>query len=210
VGSILVVVAALAVGVVLARRLYEMRVPWTPMHRRYAVVALALLAWALLTIPSWAGSPTAPATRFGAPGATHLLVLGVVGFVVAGTLYHVVPFIVWAHRYSDLLGFEDVPMIDDLYDDRLAAVDLTLLLGGTVLLVAGDWFGLPDVFFGVAGALVTLGASVFVVNLLLVVHRHSPVPIHRVLIGSVGPSAGSTATGTDGEEESTPAADGGL
>ncbi|WP_367176252.1 hypothetical protein [Haloarcula rubripromontorii] len=192
VGGALILAAALAFSVILGRKLYEMQVDWTPMHSRYAVVAPALAAWALLTVPAWLTAPTTPAHRFGGPGTVHLLLLGAVGFVVVGTLYHIVPFIIWVHRYSDLLGFEDVPMIDDLYDDRIAAADGTLLAAGTLALVATDLLGLPTVVGGLGGGLVALGVVVFASNMLLVIHKHSPHSLGRVVFGSLDPRDRST------------------
>ncbi|WP_276259041.1 hypothetical protein [Haloglomus litoreum] len=187
VGAALVLAAALAVGTILARRLYEMQVDWTPMHTRYAVAAPGLLAWALITAPAWLRAPTAPAHRLGAPGAVHLLVLGAVGFVVLGTLYHIVPFIIWVHRYSDLLGLEEVPMIDDLYDDRLAVADAALLVTGLVALVAAEWLRLPATIQGIGGVLVSIGVLVFGTNMLLVIHEHSPHSVGRILLGALDP-----------------------
>ncbi|MFC6722221.1 hypothetical protein ACFQHN_32690 [Natrialbaceae archaeon GCM10025896] len=89
-------------------------------------------------------------------------------------MYHIVPFIIWVHRYSDLLGFEEVPMIDDLYDDRLAAIDFTLLLGGTALLVASEQLGVESIT-AAGGILVALGVVAFTANMLLVIHRHRTV-----------------------------------
>ncbi|MEF8784270.1 MAG: hypothetical protein V5A39_04455 [Haloarculaceae archaeon] len=174
IGAGLILVAALSVSVVLGRKLYEMRVDRAPMHTRYAVAVLSLPLWALLTAPAWLTDPTGREHLLGSAGAAHLLVLGAVGFVVLGTLYHVVPFIVWVHRYSDRLGFEDVPMVDDLYDDRLAAADATLLAVGTAVLVASEWFGLSVLARGAGGAMITLGVAVFAANMLLVVRTHSP------------------------------------
>jgi len=187
IGGLLILVAALSFGVVLARKLYEMQVDWTPMHSRYAVVAPALVTWALLSFPAWFDRPTAREHLFGASGSVHLLVLGVVGFVVVGTLYHIVPFIIWVHRYSDLLGFEDVPMIDDLYDDRLATTDFALLLAGTVLIVASDLGGLGSAVATVGGLSVALGVVVFAANMLGVVREHSPHPFDEVVLGSLSP-----------------------
>ncbi|WP_302080754.1 hypothetical protein [Salinibaculum rarum] len=195
VGGVLVVGAALAFSVILARKLYEMQVEWTPMHTRYTVVVPSLTAWALLTLPAWIQNPTAPANLFGAPGTVHLFVLGAVGFVVFGTLYHIIPFIIWVHRYSDLLGYEPVPMIDDLYDGRLAAADGTLLGSGTLLLVATDWFRFSPTMQAIGGALVGLGILVFGANMLLVIHAHSPHPLSRILLGSLDPRTEPTAPG---------------
>ena len=187
VGGVLVVLAALSFSAILARKLFEMRVERTPMHTRYAVVAPALAAWALVTTPAWVSEPTASTHLLGAPGAVHLLVLGAIGFVVFGTLYHVVPFVVWMHRYSDRLGLEPVPMIDDLYSDRLAAIDGVLLATGTVGLVLAEWLSGPAVVTAASGSLVCLGILVFATNLLLVVHDHSPQSLGRILLGALAP-----------------------
>jgi len=195
IGAVLVLGAALAFGTVLARKLYEMRVDWTPMHTRYAVAVPGLIGWALVTVPAWLRDPNAPSVLLGAPGAVHLFVLGTVGFVVFGTLYHVVPFVVWVHRYSDRLGLEAVPMIDDLYDDRAAAADATLLVSGTLLLVLSEWFGLSATIQGVGGGLVSLGVVVFGANVLSVIRAHSPHSLTRILLGSFGSRRESTSVG---------------
>ncbi|WP_436934923.1 hypothetical protein [Halovenus marina] len=187
VGGLLVLAGAIAIAVVLGRKLVEMRVEWTPMHSRYAVLAPALVLWALFSVSAWVRQPTAPQHLFGASGSVHLLLLGVIGFVILGTLYHIVPFIIWVHQYSDRLGFEAVPMIDDLYDDRLATVDFALVLGGTVLLVLSEMALHADTVTGAGGALVTLGLCVFIANMLLVVHRHSPQPLDRIVLGRFSP-----------------------
>ncbi|GAA0661643.1 hypothetical protein GCM10009020_02350 [Natronoarchaeum mannanilyticum] len=198
-GGALVALSLLGVAGILAQRLYETRVEWTPMLSRYAVAAPAMALWALATLPAWLRTPLDPAVRFGAPGAAHLLAFGVVGFVVLGTVYHVVPFIVWVHRYSDLLGFEDVPMIDDLYDDRLAAADFALLFVGFAAISVSEWLAggalgaaalaAPDWLVPVGGVLATLGASVFVVNVVLVLYEHGPHTFRGLLFG-VGTNGG--------------------
>ncbi|MFB6171548.1 MAG: hypothetical protein ABEJ23_03370 [Haloarculaceae archaeon] len=181
-GGALVVAGLLAFSVVLVRRLYEARVPWTPMLSRYAVAAVAMAAWALLALPGWLANPVAPGALFGSPALVHLLVFGVIGFVVLGTLYHVVPFIVWVHQYSDQLGFGDVPMIDDLYDDRLATVDLVALLVGSGTLVVSEWVALPAAVTAAGGAVAVVGFVVFAANVLLVIREHSPRSLGAILL----------------------------
>ncbi len=187
VGGVLLVLAAVSFAIVLSRKLYGMQVERTPMHTRYLVAVLSLWLWALVSTPAWISAPTARTHLFGADGTVHLLVIGVIGFVVLGTLYHVVPFIVWVHRYSDKLGLEDVPMVDDLYDSRLAAADGTLLLAGTVLLVGSDLVGTAPTVTTVGGILFVAGVVVFTANMLSVLYRHSPDPIARVILGGLIP-----------------------
>ena len=157
-----------------------------------------------------AADPLNPAATFGAPGTTHLLLFGAVGFVVAGTLYHVVPFIVWVHRYSDRLGFEPVPMIDDLYDARLAAVDFAALsigLGGLVaiellpavgLSPTNGWSATPAAVV-LAGLVSTVGVSVFAINLGLTVSRHSPGSV--LSGGRTDDSGGDASTHTKNDRQ---------
>jgi len=172
------------------------------MLSRYAVVVASTGLWAVLTAPHWVTDPLARDTLFGAPGTVHLLVLGVVGFVVLGTLYHVVPFIVWDQRYSDLLGYEAVPMVDDLYSDRIAAVDFALLGGGTATLVASDLLPLPSTTAAVGGVSVLVGSLLFLANVAKVVREHSPRSLPEVLFGRVRTDRESSS------DESTEPADG--
>ncbi|NHN60261.1 MULTISPECIES: hypothetical protein [Halorussus] len=188
-GAAGVLVGLLAFAAVLARKLAETRVERTPMLSRYWVVALALPAWALAAAPAWVADPTDPAATFGHPAAGHLLAAGVVGFVLLGTLYHVVPFIVWVRQYSDRVGLEPVPMIDDLYDDRLAAVDFRLALGGIGLLVAGEVWGSGFARL-VGGVAATLGFGVFAVNLAGVVVRHGPESLRVDALSAAPPASG--------------------
>jgi hypothetical protein len=204
VGGVLLLVAAVSFSVVLMRKLYEMRVERTPMHTRYLTVAVALWLWAIISVPAWISAPTAREHLFGAAGTVHLLLLGVIGFVVLGTLYHVVPFIVWVHRYSDKLGFEDVPMIDDLYDDRLAATDGSLILLGTVLLVGSDLLSTIPAVAAVGGVLIALGFAVFTANMLLVLRRHSQHPLDQVVFGVLTPRKPTEATDKSVNEQRQP------
>ncbi len=169
-GGLLVVASVATVGVVLARRLHAARVPRTPMLSRYAVAAVGMAGWAVATLPRWLRSPLAFDARFGA--SLESLALFVVGFVVLGTLYHVVPFVVWVHRYADRLGYEPVPMIDDLYEDRIATVDLVATAAGAACLVAADW-PLAPAWLDLAGSgLFLLGVLLCSANLLQVVRVH--------------------------------------
>jgi hypothetical protein len=156
-----------------------------------------MAAWVFATVPVWIIDPVAPTTRFGAPGATHLLGLGVIGFVVLGTIYHIVPFIVWVHHYSDRLGYEAVPMIDDLYDDRLAALDLGLFTIGGLALIVADWTTLSSLLAGVGGLLIVAGILVFSWNMGSVIRTHSPNGLVGVLVPDVSRGSSTDTTSED-------------
>jgi hypothetical protein len=182
-GGVLVAGSALAVGAIVLRKLIGMNVAWTPMHRRYAVVAVMLPTWALMTLPVWGNAPLDEAFLLGAPGSAALLGIGVIALVVFGTLYHIIPFIVWVDRYSDRVGLEPVPMVDDLYSGTLAHIDGGLLGAGTGLFFLAERAILPAGGAALAGLLVCAGALVFSSNMLLVLHRHSVRSLGEILLG---------------------------
>ncbi|WP_267643792.1 hypothetical protein [Haloarchaeobius amylolyticus] len=173
VGAVLTLVGVVAFTAVLWRTMRRRTVAVTPTLARYAVVAVALAVWAALTVPSWLADPIAPAARYGGPGGGPVLLFGVVAVVVVGTLYHVVPFLVWLERYSDRLGHEPVPMVEDLFDHRVARADLWLVVAGASLVTAADLVVLPPLL-GTAGIVTMLaGFALAGANLLLVVRPDS-------------------------------------
>ena len=139
-----------------------------------------MVGWTLLTLPSWLLDPLAHALRFGNPAGTHLLFVGVFTFTVIGTFYHVVPFVVWFHEYSDQLGYEPVPMIDDLYDGTVAKAEFWLLTAGLAILWGGELLGTPSWVLMVGGNLLGGGVLLFAFNMGLVVWRHRPATLRAV------------------------------
>ena len=157
VGGALVVGGVLVTGVVLLRTVRSGRTESTPTANRYVITAVALPLWAVLAGPTLVTRPLA-AGVVGPPAATWTLGVALAA-VLAGTLYHVVPFLVWDHRYADRLGYDPVPMVDDLYDARLERADLVgLCLGGSAV-VASAAFGLDGVVAGAVVASAALGIA---------------------------------------------------
>ncbi|WP_436343529.1 hypothetical protein [Natronorubrum sp. FCH18a] len=193
VGALALLVGLAAFTVVVARQLARSTVDRSPMIARYWVVAGSLWAWIALTVSAWWLEPLSYATLFGHPDAANLLLFGVFAFVVVGSLYHIVPFIVWLERYSDRLGFEQVPMVDDLYDARLERADFGLTLVGLLGMTAGPLFELPTAVIVVGSTLATLGFCLFVLNILLTIHRHASGGISGVLRGTLGSTDESVA-----------------
>ncbi|MFQ3295127.1 MAG: hypothetical protein ACI9YT_002944 [Halobacteriales archaeon] len=187
-GGVLVLVGTSAFVAFLVRRLWFARVDIDPMLRRYWLVVLSLIGWILLSIPRWFGDSTDFYARFGSPRATHLLFVGVITLTILGTFYHVVPFIVWFHRYSDRLGYEAVPMVDDLYDDRVAAVEFAVLTAGLAILWGGDVLAAPTWVLMVGGNLLGFGVLLFVWNMVGVVWHHRPATFREVLATLTGRS----------------------
>jgi len=182
-GGLLVATGVVLAGIVLGRHVRNATASASPMLSRYAVVAIAAVAWGLTAATTWVTSPLGPVVRFGDPAVGSLLLGALVGFVVIGTLYHIVPFIVWLERYSDLVGLEPVPAIDDLYDGRVSMIDFSTTVSGTVLLLGTAVLPLGEHLHAVhtlAGGLVLVGISLFVANQVVTLVRHGS----SLLVGS--------------------------
>lgn len=188
VGAVALLVGLAAFAVVIARLLVGSTVDRSPMIVRYWVVVASVLTWVALAAPTWWANPIAYDTLFGHPDSRWLLIFGGFGFVILGSLYHIVPFIIWIERYSDRLGFEQVPTIDDLYDDRLERADFWAMLVGFGGLSAGPLVGLPTVAVTASSAIATLGVVVFVANMVLTIHRHGRGGLTGVLTSALEPN----------------------
>ncbi|WEL21551.1 hypothetical protein [Halorhabdus sp. BNX81] len=185
IGVVFVTGSIAIVGLYLARKLFRARTEISTVLRRYAVVAVAMVTWAGLTLPAWLAEPTNRLTVLGTPASEPVLLVGVLGFVVIGTLYHIVPFLVWLETYSDRIGYEPVPMVEDLYDSRLAGADLVVLLAGVLVQAVS---GVIDVGSTIELAgVVAIGAGFVIValNLALTVRHHGPHSLSGLLLPSL-------------------------
>jgi cbb3-type cytochrome oxidase subunit 1 len=74
----------------------------------------------------------------GFPGSfthVHLILAGWVGLTIVGAMYHILPMLTWMEKYSSKVGQEGVPLIQDLYNKRLARV-LFITLNASLALFA--------------------------------------------------------------------------
>lgn len=55
---------------------------------------------------------------------------GFAGFIIVGQTYKILPFLVWYNQYSDKVGQTQVPLLKDMFDERLARIELVLMLTG--------------------------------------------------------------------------------
>lgn len=66
-----------------------------------------------------------------------LALFGWVSVMIVGMTYKIVPFLVWHHRYSDLVGLRPVPPATQLLGALLPQTGFWLLHAATVTLTAG-------------------------------------------------------------------------
>jgi len=66
-------------------------------------------------------------------GAVWFLFMGFFTFLINGHLYKIVPFLVWFHRFSSLVGKEKVPMLHEMYPKKEAKYQFWFTLFGVVI-----------------------------------------------------------------------------
>ncbi len=122
----------------------------------YALAFILLSSNLLLTLAGKSETPApldisvkffVPALLFGITGVlagllysdkfihAHLMLVGWITLTVMGAEYHIIPMITWMEKYSERLGIEDVPMIGDLFNMKLAEILLVMSVLGTTLLL---------------------------------------------------------------------------
>jgi hypothetical protein len=129
----------------------------------------SLLAWKAGLVHAFLLPPLAAAALLSTAAAPSLLfgwlaVWGWAGLIVHGMLTRIVPFLVWFHRFSRLVGLQPTPPMNRLWPAQLQQVGLGLHLASVYLGVAAIATGW-DVAARVTGGLVAATAAVLAVGL---------------------------------------------
>lgn len=85
-----------------------------------------------------------------------LFFMGFLGFIITAHLYKIVPFLVWFHRFSALVGKQKVPMLADMVPKKSAHFQFIFTSIGTVCVSLALLFG--------EDSLLKMGASFLVVG----------------------------------------------
>ncbi|NOY48973.1 MAG: hypothetical protein GXO88_00180 [Chlorobi bacterium] len=82
-----------------------------------------------------------------------LLVYGFFTGLILGQTYKTLPFIIWLYYYQKLVGKQKVPLVADLYSDKLAAIHLFSFVLSLLLFLTGLLFSVKEVLFLAAAAM---------------------------------------------------------
>jgi hypothetical protein len=105
-------------------------------------------------------------------------IAGWAGTAILANSYKIVPFLVWYHRYRPLMGREPVPVIRDIYSERLATGVLAIHGVATLLAVAGALRGNLD-WLQWGGLLLALGATGHLVSMAMMLSTKSSSRRHQ-------------------------------
>lgn len=105
-------------------------------------------------------------------------VAGWAGTAILANSYKIVPFLVWYHRYRPLMGRQPVPVIHDIYSERLATAVLILHSIATSFAIAGALAGNLE-WLQRGGLLMALGAAVHFLSMALMLAGKSSSRRHQ-------------------------------
>lgn len=109
------------------------------------------------------------------PNQAYLLVsgflffVGFLGFIITAHLYKIVPFLVWFHRFSSLVGKQKVPMMADMVPKKSASFQFVFTSVGTLfctlsLLFSQDVLLKAGASFLVIGMMYLIGSLYYMLN----------------------------------------------
>lgn len=93
----------------------------------------------------------------------YLIIFGYISMLTVGQMYKIMPFLVWYHKYSSKAGIEKVPMLKDMFKEKLASVGyyfMVVALAGVIFSFAVQ---IPDgllISFGI----MFIGSVIFLIN----------------------------------------------
>ncbi|MFA7091663.1 MAG: hypothetical protein WC149_07410, partial [Arcobacteraceae bacterium] len=98
-----------------------------------------------------------------------LFFVGFLGFIITAHLYKIVPFLVWFHRFSPLVGKQKVPLLADMVPKKSAYYQFVFTVLGTIFTALALLFSEDILFkmggsFLVVGTLFLLGSVYFMLN----------------------------------------------
>ena len=64
-----------------------------------------------------------------------MIIVAYISTLIVGQMYKIVPFLVWYHKYSSKIGIEKVPILKEMFSEKLAELNLYLMLVGIIISV---------------------------------------------------------------------------
>jgi len=147
-------------------------------HRKRRIVDSTIRFWqtGLLMLPLslvsiffivWTDSPRI-VSLFG------LFFIAGYGFAITnGMLYKIVPFLVWFHRFSLLIGKVDVPLMKDISPDSTARKQWKVLVAALIILAVGVIFD-AGFIVRIGGLALALSSGLLLLNLVKMVKMKAP------------------------------------
>jgi len=100
----------------------------------------------------------------------YMIIFGYLSMLIVGQMYKVVPFLVWYHKYSSKVGLEKVPLLKEMFNEKIALYGfyfmMTALFGSLFSLTFRNEIGLVISF-----SLMFLSSLIFSFNMVTIFKR---------------------------------------
>ncbi|MDT3697551.1 MAG: hypothetical protein ROY99_14300 [Ignavibacterium sp.] len=100
----------------------------------------------------------------------YMIIFGYLSMLIVGQMYKIVPFLVWYHRYSSKVGLEKVPLLKEMFNEKIALYGfyfmVTALFGSLFSLTLRNEIGLVISF-----TLMFLSSLIFSFNMVTIFIR---------------------------------------
>lgn len=94
-----------------------------------------------------------------------IALFGSFGMLIIGQMYKIVPFLVWYHKYSSKVGIQNVPMLKDMFNEKLATIQLYIMLAGIFIASVGLMTDVKFITF-IGFLLIFASSLIFVYNMI--------------------------------------------
>ncbi len=94
----------------------------------------------------------------------YIGLMGWISLFIVGQMYKIIPFLAWFHKYSHKVGLEPVPIMKEMFSERLAMTQFYLMNLGILGTAFSFAAGSPR-FLGIFGFIVLVGSVIFAYNM---------------------------------------------
>lgn len=98
------------------------------------------------------------------------VLFGCITLLIIGMMYKIVPFLVWFHKYSDKVGKEKVPLLKDMFSEKLGHIQFWLLNIGVPDVMVGLYLE-NQLIVGIGLTIIFISSLLFGYNMLTVFTR---------------------------------------
>ena len=88
-------------------------------------------------------------------------IFGFINFLIYGSMYKILPFLTWFHKFSNLVGKKKVPMLNDMLPKRLPSYQIVISFIGVTLLLAYLLKPLHFIFY-IHTTMIVVGSILFI------------------------------------------------
>ncbi len=100
----------------------------------------------------------------------YLIIFGYISMLTIGQLYKIMPFLVWYHKYSSKAGIEKVPMLKDMFKEKLAASGYYIMVVALAGVIFSFAFQIPDCLL-ISFTVMFVGSVIFLINFLYILFK---------------------------------------